>query len=64
MLLYQCANYFMQLGFSSIVPLQVTSGRLYYDSLVTKPLSNLYDNSSYNFQQSNNWQKVQFNTLF
>ncbi len=55
-------NYFVQLGFSSNIPLRVTSGGLYFDSLVAKPLSNLYDNSISNFQQSNDWQKVQFNT--
>ncbi len=52
----------MQFGFSSNVPLWVTSDGLYFDSLVAKPLSNLYDDSSSNFQQSNDWQKVQFNT--
>ena len=36
-------------------------GGLYFDSLVAKPLSNLYSNSSSNFQ-SNDWQKVQYNT--
>ncbi len=50
----------MQLGFSSNVPLRATSDRLYFDSLVANPLSN-YDSSSH-FQQSNDWQKVQFNT--
>ncbi len=49
----------MQLGFSSN---GVTSGRLYFDSLVAKPLSDMYYDSSSNFQQSNGWQKVQFNT--
>ncbi len=52
----------MQLGFSSKIPLWVTSGRLYFDSLVDKHLSNLYNDSSANFQQSNDFQKVQFNT--
>ncbi len=51
----------MQLGFSSKIPLWVTSGRLYLDSLVAKHLSDLYDDSSANFQQSDEWQKVQFN---
>ncbi len=36
-------------------------GRLYFDSLVGKRLSDLYYNSSSNFQ-SNDWQKVQYNT--
>jgi len=36
-------------------------GRLYFDSLVVKQLSNLYCDSSSNFQ-SNDWQKVQYNT--
>ena len=52
----------MQFGFSSNIPLRVISGRLYFDSLVAKPLSALYYDSSSNFQQSNDWQKVQFNT--
>jgi len=49
-------------GFSSRVPLWVTSGRLCFDSLAAKALSDLYDDSCSNFQQSNAWQKVQFNT--
>jgi hypothetical protein len=48
--------------FCSNVPLWVTSGRLYFDSLVAKSLSDLFDNSCSNFQQSNDLQKVQFNT--
>jgi len=43
----------MQLGFSSNVSLWVTSGRLCFDSLVAKPLGDLYSDSSSNFQQSN-----------
>jgi hypothetical protein len=54
----------MQLGFSSNIPLRVTFVRVYFDSLVAKSLSDLYYDSSSNFQQSNNWQKVQFNTDF
>jgi len=50
----------VQLGFASKIPLWVTSGRLYLDSLVAKHLSDLYNDSSANFQQSNDWQKVQF----
>jgi hypothetical protein len=46
-------NIFVKLGFSSNVPLQVNSGRLHFDSLVAKPLSNLYNDSCSNFQQSN-----------
>ncbi len=57
-----CLTFFVQLGFSLNVPLRVTSGVLYFDSLVAKPLSDLYYDSSSNFQQSNEWQKVQFNT--
>ncbi len=53
---------FVQLGFSSKNPLWVTSGRMYCDSLVAKPLSDLYYNNCSNCQQSNNWQKVQFNS--
>ncbi len=53
----------MQLGFSSNVPLRDNfCGGLYFNSLVAKPLSDLHDDSSFNFQQSNDWQKVQFNT--
>jgi len=52
----------MQLGFSSNIPLWVTSGGVYFDSLVAKPLSILYYDSS--FQQSNDLQKVHFNTDF
>ena len=44
---------FVQLGFSSNVPLQVTTDGLYFDSLVAKHLSDLYYDSSSNFQQSN-----------
>ncbi len=40
---------FVQLGFSSNVPLQVTSDGLYFDSLVAKHLSDLYYDSSTNF---------------
>ncbi len=35
---------------------------LYFDSLVAKPLSDLYYHSRSNFQQSNEWTKVQYNT--
>ena len=63
----------MQLGFSSNVASDMVAltnfvknfnfcGGLYFDSLLAKPLSDLYNNSSSNFQQSNDWQKVQFNT--
>ncbi len=38
-------------------------GELYYDGLVAKPLSNLYCNSSSNFQ-SNDWQKVQYMLIY
>ncbi len=55
-------NIFVQLGFSSKVPLGVTPGGLYFESLVAKPLSDLYYDSSSNFQQSNGRQKVQNNT--
>ncbi len=65
-------NIFVQLGFSSIVTLDTVAltnfvknfnfcGGLHYDSLVAKPLSDLYYDSSSNFQ-SNDWQKVQYNT--
>ncbi len=53
---------FVQLGFSSDVSTWVTSGGLCFDSLVAKPLSRLYYDSGSDFQQSNDWQKVQFNT--
>ncbi len=57
----------MQLGFSSNVILDRVTltnfiknfnfcGGLYFDSLVAKPLSDLYYDSSSNFQD-NNWQK-------
>jgi hypothetical protein len=63
---------FVQLCFSSNVTLDLVTltnfiknsnfcGRLYFDSLVGKRLSDLYYNSSSNFQ-SNNWQKVQYDT--
>jgi hypothetical protein len=55
----------VQLGFSSNVPLRVTlsiSGRLYFDSLVAKPLNNLYNDSWSYFEQSNDWQKVLLKT--
>ncbi len=63
----------MQLGFSSNVASDTVTltnliknfnfwGRLYSDSLVAKPLSNLYYDSHSNFQQSNDWQKVQYKT--
>ncbi len=63
----------VQLGFSSNVTSDTVAltnffknfnfcGRLCFDSLVAKPLSNLYDDSSSNFWQSNDWQKVQYNT--
>ncbi len=63
---------FVQLGISSNVtsdPVALTNftknfnfcGRLYFNSLVAKPLSNLCDDSSSNFQ-SKDWQKVQYNT--
>jgi hypothetical protein len=58
----------VQLGFSSdtvtltkFVKNFNLYGRLYSDSLVAKHLSNLYSDSSSNFQ-SNDWQKVQYNT--
>ncbi len=61
----------MQLGFSNITSGMVAltnfindfnfCGRLYFDSLVAKPLSDLYYDSSSNFQ-SNDWQKVKYNT--
>ncbi len=62
----------MRLGFSSnITSDKVTltnflksfnfRGGLYFDSLVAKPLSNLYYDSRSNFQ-SDVWQKVQYNT--
>ncbi len=62
----------MQLGFSSNVTSDTVTltnfiksfnfcGGLYFDSLVAKSLSNHYCNSSSNFQ-SNDWQKVQYNT--
>ncbi len=63
----------MQLGFSSNVTSDTVTltnfikdfnicVRLYFNSLVAKPLSDLYDNSRSNFQQSSDWQKVQYNT--
>ncbi len=62
----------MELGFSSNVTSDMVTltnivknfnfcGRLYCDSVVAKPLSDLYCNSSFNFQ-SNNWQQAQYNT--
>ena len=62
----------MQLGFSSNIASDKVAltnfiknfnfcGGTYFDSLVAKPLSDLYGDSSSNFQQSNDWQKVQFN---
>ncbi len=62
----------MQLGFSSNITSDTVTlikfvknfnlcGGLYFDSLVAKPLSHLYYDSSSNFQ-SNDWQKVQYNT--
>ncbi len=64
----------MQLGFSSNITLDTVTltnfvknfnfcGGLYFDSQVAKPLSDLNYNSSSNFQ-SNDWQKVQYNTDF
>ncbi len=44
---------FVQLGFSSNVQLWVTSGGLYFDSLVARPMSDLYYDSTSKFQQSN-----------
>ncbi len=66
-------DYFMQLGFSSNItsdPVTLTNfiknfnfcGRLYFNNLVAKPSSDLYDDSSSNFWQSYDWQKVQYNT--
>jgi hypothetical protein len=66
-------NIFVQLGFSSNVTSGTVAltnfiknfnfcGGLYFNSLVAKPLSNLYYDSSSNFQQSNDRQKVQYNT--
>jgi hypothetical protein len=44
---------FMLLGFSSNGPLRGNfCGALCFNSLVAKPLSDLYDNSSSNFQKS------------
>ena len=62
----------MQLGFSSNVTSDKVTltnfvknfnfcGGLYFDSLVAKPLSDLYSNSSSNFQ-SKDWIKVQNKT--
>ncbi len=60
----------MQLGFPSNITLDIVTlpnffknhcGRLYFDSLVAKPLSDMYYDSSSNFQ-TNDWQKVQYNT--
>jgi hypothetical protein len=62
----------MQLGFSSNLTSNMVTltnfiknfnfcGGLYFHSLVAKPLSNLYFDSRSNFQ-SNDWQKVQYNT--
>ncbi len=66
-------TYYVQLGFSSNVTSDMVAltnfiknfnfcGRLYFDSLVAKPLSDLYFDSNSNFWQSNDWQKVQYNT--
>jgi hypothetical protein len=62
----------MQLGFSSNVTSDMVTltnfvknfnfcDGLYFDSLLAKALSDLYYGSTTNFQ-SNNWQKVQYNT--
>jgi hypothetical protein len=62
----------MQLGFSSNITSDMVTltnfvrdfnfcCRLYGDNLVAKPLSNLYCDSSSNFQ-GNDWQQVQYNT--
>jgi len=62
----------VQLGFSSNITSDMViltnfiknfnfCGRVFFDILVAKPLSDLYSDSSSNFQ-SNDWQKVQFNT--
>jgi len=69
---YQKNSYFMQLGFSSNITSDMViltnfvknfnfCGRVFFDLLVAKPMSDLYSDSSYNFQ-SNDWQKVQYNT--
>ena len=63
----------MQLAFSSSVTSDMVTltnfvknfnfcGGLHSNSLVAKPLSNLYYDSRSNFQQSNDWQKVQYIT--
>ncbi len=64
---------FVQLGFYSNVASDAVAltnfikicnfyGGLCFDSLMAKPLTDLYNNISSNFWQSNDWQKVQYNT--
>jgi hypothetical protein len=68
----RCKNWW-QWVFSSNVTLDMVTltnfvkdfnfcGGLYFDSLVAKPLIELYYNSSCNFWQSNDLQKVQYET--
>ncbi len=70
---FNCFNIFVQLGFSSNITSDMVAltnfiksfnfcGRLYFDSLVAKPQSDLNNDSSSNYQQSNDRQKVRYNT--
>ncbi len=55
-------NHFRHGNLSNIIQNFNFCGKLYFDSIVAKTLSDLYSDSSSNFQQSNDWQNVQYNT--